>query len=294
MALTKTIFKIKEKLIKGVLVTAALVSIVSILFMIFFIFSEGLPLIKKIGLLPFLTGNRWAPEAAVPQFGVLPFIIGTIGVTFLSLLLALPVGISVGIYMSQYAPERVASILRSVVELLAGIPSVVYGLFGYIAIAPFIRRFPGTITGLGMLTGSIILALMILPTLINIIEVSIRAVPKTIQEGSLALGSSRWQSVVKLLIPSAKNGIIAGVILAMGRAIGETMAVLMVAGNSPIMPDGILSHVRTLTMNIATGISYAAGDHWTALFTCGIVLFFFILLLNITIQLITKKSVKDK
>jgi len=255
-----------------------------------FIFKEGVPLFENVKISEFLFGQNWDPQGENPSFGILPFILGSIYVTFTSLLIAVPVGLAVGIFMSEYARGRVAEFLRSVIELLAGIPSVIYGLFGYIAIAPLVRRFSSSNSGLGILTAAIVLAIMVLPTIINITEVSLRAVPKEIKEGSMGLGASHWQSIIRILVPAARSGIIAGIVLAMGRAIGETMAVLMVAGNSVIMPRGLLSPARTLTMNIATGISYASGDHWVSLFTTGMVLFFFILILNIMVQVILKKG----
>lgn len=282
-----------ELITEKILLFAALLSILSVLFITLFIVIEGAPLFRKVGIFKFLFGKDWSPTGEPPKFGILPFIMGSIWITLGALVIAVPIGLSVGIFMAEIARGRIARFLRSVIELLAGIPSVIYGLFGYIAIAPIIRAATSSNTGLGILTASIVLAIMILPTIINITEVSIRAVPLEYKEGSLALGATHWQAIYKTLVPAAKSGIIAGIILGMGRAIGETMAVLMVAGNSIQMPKGLLSHARTLTMNIATDMKYAAGDHWTSLFTTGIVLFVFILALNLVVQSLLKRSLAD-
>jgi len=284
--------KIFEKSIETVLFLCAFISTLSVFFIMIFIFREGLPLFKNVNLFDFLFGRVWAPSDDLPAYGILPFIAGSVWVTFGALLLSLPVGLAVGIFMAEFAKGSLAGILRKVIELLAGIPSVIYGLFGYAVIAPIIRRFSNSPTGLGILTAAIILAVMILPTIINMTEVSLRAVPVELKEGSLALGATLWQTIYRTLLPAAKSGIIAGVVLGMGRAIGETMAVLMVAGNSILMPENLLSLTRTLTMNIATDMKYAADEHWTSLFTTGIVLFCFILALNLIVQLLLKKSIK--
>jgi len=281
-----------ERVMERFLMICALISIISVLFMTVFIFKEGLPLFKHVGVADFLFGSQWDPQGENPLFGILPFIVGSIMVTAFSMVIAVPIGLAVGIFMAEFAKGRIADVLRSVIELLAGIPSVIYGLFGYIAIAPVVRSLTSSNTGLGILTGAIVLAIMVLPTIINITEVSLRAVPSHLKEGSMGVGASHWQTIVKILVPAASSGITAGVILAMGRSIGETMAVLMVAGNSPTMPRGLLSSARTLTMNIATGISYASGDHWISLFTTGMVLFVFILVLNIVVQVFLKRSIE--
>lgn len=283
-----------EKVIEKILLISACLSILSVVFISVFIIYEGAPLFSKVGVFEFLFGREWKPTGEPPKFGILPFIMGSLWVTFGALVIAVPVGLAVGIFMAELAKGRIARLLRSVTELLAGIPSVIYGLFGYIAIAPIIRRTFDSPTGLGVLTASIVLAIMILPTVVNITEVSLRAVPDELKEGSLALGATHWQTIYKTLLPSARSGVIAGIILGMGRAIGETMAVLMVAGNSILMPKGPLSLTRTLTMNIATDMKYAAGDHWTSLFTTGIVLFVFILALNIIVQALLKRTVEKK
>ncbi len=277
---------------EAILFIFASISVLSVIFITLFILAEGLPLFKSVRLTDFLFSTNWKPTAKEPSFGIWAFIVGSIWVTLGALIIAVPMGLAVGIFMAEMAKPRAAKIIRSGVELLAGIPSVIYGLFGFFFIAPIIRNLSNSTTGLGILTASIILAIMILPTIINITEVSIRSVPSELKEGSLALGATHWQSIVRTIIPAARSGIIAGVVLGIGRAVGETMAVLMVAGNSPIMPTGPLSHVRTLTMNIVTDLKYAevGSLHETSLFSTGIVLFLFILIINLVVQRTLKRK----
>ena len=289
MKLKKTV----EGLLERFLAFCAFISVLSVVFITIFIFREGLPLFKVVNPIEFLFGTKWAPSGTPSQYGILSFIVGSLWVTGGSLILALPVGLSVGIFMAEYAKGNFAGSVRSVVELLAGIPSVIYGLFGYIAIAPIIRSLTPSETGLGVLTASIVLAIMVLPTIINITEVSLRAVPAELKEASLGLGATHWQTIVRTLIPSAHSGILAGVVLGMGRSFGETMAVLMVAGNAVTFPRSPLSLTRTLTMNVATDMSYAADYHYTSLFTTGMVLFFFILVINLSVQFLLKQAVKE-
>lgn len=273
---------------------SALISITSVVLMTFFIFQRGLPLFSNIPVFDFLFSTDWNPSRTDnPGYGILSFIVGALFVTFLALLMAVPVGISSGIFLSEMAGRKIGSFLRSAVELLAGIPSVIYGLFGIAFVVPLVRNSFGG-NGYSVLSASIILAIMTLPTIINMTEVSVRSVPKELREGSYALGATKWQTIAGVLIPASRSGIITGVVLGMGRALGETMAVLLVAGNAPIMPTGPLSMVRTLTMNIITDMSYAEGVHMTALFATAIVLFVFILGLNLFIQLALKAAVKEQ
>jgi phosphate transport system permease protein len=285
-----------EKVIESTFLIFASVSVLSVIFITLFIVAEGLPLFQYVGFFDFLLSSDWQPTAEPPSFGILAFIVGSLWVTFGALLLAVPIGLAVGIFMAEMSTQKSARIIRSGVELLAGIPSVIYGLFGFFFIAPIIRGLFGSPTGLGILTAAIVLAIMVLPTIINITESSLRAVPQDLKEGSLALGATHWQTIVHTLIPAARSGIIAGVVLGIGRAVGETMAVLMVAGNSPIMPKGPLSHVRTLTMNIVTDLKYAGVGslHETSLFTTGIVLFIFIMITSLTVQVYLKRSIEKE
>jgi phosphate transport system permease protein len=272
----------------------ALISITSVILMTVFIFRQGLPLFAHVSVPDFLFSTDWNPSRTPnPGYGILSFIVGALFVTFLSLLIAVPIGIASGIFLSEMAGRRAGGFLRAAVELLAGIPSVIYGLFGIAAVVPVVRQLFGG-NGYSVLSSSIILAIMTLPTIINMTEVSIHTVPRELREGSWALGATKWQTIVGVLIPAARSGIITGVVLGMGRALGETMAVLLVGGNAPIMPTGPLSMVRTLTMNIITDMAYAEGDHLTSLFTTAIVLFIFILALNIFIQLALKSAMKEQ
>jgi phosphate transport system permease protein len=284
--------KLFEKGAEGLLFACALVSILTVLFITVFLFERGLPLFSKTSVIGFLFSTNWEPTAAEPHYGILSFILGSFYVTGLALLFAVPVGLSVGIYLAELAKKKSSRAIRSAVELLAGIPSVIYGLFGIALVSTVTRELFGG-TGYSLLSASIVLAIMTLPTIINVTEVSLRAVPRELKEGSLALGATHWQTIVGVLVPAARSGIIAGIVLGMGRAIGETMAVLMVGGNAPIMPSGLTGKVRTLTMNIITDMSYAKGDHLTSLFTTGIVLFVFILALNLIVQLALKRSISS-
>ena len=284
--------KLFEKGAEGLLFFCAFLSVLTVIFITIFLFERGLPLFKKTSVLAFLFSSKWEPTAAQPSYGILSFILGSFYVTGLALVFAVPVGLSVGIYLAELAEKNASRAIRSAVELLAGIPSVIYGLFGIALISSATRTLFGG-SGYSLLSASIVLAIMTLPTIINVTEVSLRAVPSELKEGSLALGATHWQTIIKVLVPAAKSGIIAGVVLGMGRAIGETMAVLMVGGNAPIMPSGLTGKVRTLTMNIITDMSYAKDDHLTSLFTTGIVLFIFILALNLTVQLALKRSISS-
>jgi phosphate transport system permease protein len=282
--------KLIEKSIETVLLASALVSVLAVVFITVFLFRSGLPLFRKVGLLDFLFSTDWSPTAAQPHYGILSFIVGSFYVTGLALLFAVPVGLSVGIYLAELAERRASRAIRGGVELLAGIPSVIYGLFGIAIVASLTRSLFGG-SGYSALSAAIVLAIMTLPTIISVTEVSLRALPRELKEGSLALGATHWQTITRVLVPAGRSGIIAGVILGMGRAIGETMAVLMVGGNAPIMPKGLTGMVRTLTMNIITDMSYATGDHLTGLFATGMVLFVFILALNLGVQVFLKRSI---
>lgn len=279
--------KAYERVIQLVLFISAIIAVLGVILISYFIISEGYPVIRKVGLLDFLSGNRWAPTQGV--YGIYPMIVGSLLVTAGALVLGVPIGIGCAIFLAELAKPRIAGILRPGIELLAGIPSVIYGLYGLSVIVPFIRKVFNN-QGFSVLAGSIVLAVMILPTIINVSESAIRSVPRDYKEASLSLGSSHWQSIKNVIVPAARSGITAAVILGMGRAIGETMAVIMIVGNSPLVPESILSPVRTLTGNIGIEMGYAGGEHQKALFATGIVLFVFIMLLNIAAHLIPKKA----
>ena len=278
---------LKDKLSERIFLTLALSSISALVLITLFIVIQGAPIIGKVGFFNFIFGMTWAPSQG--EFGIFPMIIGTLLVTLGAMLLGVPIGICSAIFLAEFAPAPVRNMFRPAIQLLAGIPSVVYGFWGLIFIVPLIRdNFGGP--GLSILAGSIVLAIMILPTVISITEVSIIALPKTYKEGALALGMSHWQAIYSVQLPAAKSGIVAAVILGTGRAIGETMAVIMVLGNAPALPRSILDPVRTLTTNIGIEMGYATGDHRQALFATGIILFIIIMVLNVTAQYITRKK----
>jgi phosphate transport system permease protein len=265
-----------DRLTRYAVLISATVSFIVLLAIAVFIFKEGLPAFQEIGFFDFIFGTVWRPGQE--QYGILTMIVGSIAVTAGSLLLAIPLGITCAILLAEVAPYKVRMLLRPAVELLVGIPSVVYGLVGLVLLVPLIREIGGN--GFSVLAASIVLMAMVLPTIISITEDSLRAVPSSYKEGALALGATHWQTIKGVLLPAARSGIGAAVILGMGRAIGETMAMIMVIGNSIIFPTSPLDSARTLTGNIAVEISYAGGLHEKALFATGIVLFIFILALN--------------
>jgi phosphate transport system permease protein len=268
----------KEKIIKNFLFLCAAVGIISVIIMVTFIFIQGLPFFDSYSVTAFLRGNRWDPERS--YFGILPFIFGSVLVTMGAVTMALPIGIASALALSEYSSYKIASKIRPVIELLAGIPSVIYGFFGMMVIVPWLRNILGG-SGYSLFAASIILSIMLLPTLINITEDALKSVPKEFREGSLALGATKWQTIKYIIIPTAKSGIWTAIILGIGRAIGETMAVIMVAGNSTNLPRSILVPGRTLTGNIALEMAYASGVHQKSLFATGIVLLFFMIIINI-------------
>lgn len=267
-----------EKVIEKILLVTALSAIAVLALITIFIFKEGCPIMFKIGIPEFIFGGKWSPSKGI--FGIFPMIIGSLWVTSGALVVGLPLGLACAIFLSEMSPEGLSAILKPAVELLAGIPSVVYGFIGLVVLVPFIRDFLGG-PGFSVLAGALVLGIMILPTVTSVSYDAIKSVPKAYRDGMLALGATRWQTIKMVLLPAAKPGIVAGVILGMGRAVGETMAVIMVAGNATIIPKSILSPVRTLTSNIALEMGYAAGDHRQALFATGVVLFVIIAVLNL-------------
>lgn len=276
----------KELFIERILLFLALSSIGSLLLITVFIFWEGVPLITHTGLKNFLLSSHWAPTRG--HFGILAMIISSIFVTLGAMVLGVPLGLACAIVLAEFSPERVKTLLKPTLELLAGIPSVVYGFLGVVWLVPLIRDYLGG-PGLSLLAGAIILGIMILPTVISISIDALSAVPDLYRDGSIALGATNWQTVRRVVLPAASSGIITAVILGMGRAIGETMAVIMVAGNALKIPTSILDPVRTLTSNIALELGYATGRHREALFATGIVLFIIIMILNLTATAITRR-----
>ncbi|MCL1795108.1 MAG: phosphate ABC transporter permease subunit PstC [Oscillospiraceae bacterium] len=279
--------KFKEKLSGRIFFALALSSISALVLITVFIVVQGAPIIGKVGFFKFVFGMEWAPSQG--KYGIFPMIVGSISVTLGAVAIGVPVGICCSIFLAEFAPAAVRNIFRPAIQLLAGIPSVVYGFWGLIFIVPFIRERLGG-PGLSILAGSVILAIMILPTVISISEVSMITLPAQYKPGALALGMTHWQAIRSVLLPAAKSGIVASVILGIGRAIGETMAVIMVLGNAVAMPESILDPVRTLTTNIGIEMGYAEGAHREALFATGIVLFVLIMILNSAAQYIAGKD----
>jgi len=243
-----------------------------------FIFRESLPALQEVGLFRILFGTEWYPSN--DKFGILTMVVGSIVVTIVSLGIAVPLSLGAAVLLAEVAPPRVRAVVRPAVELLVGIPSVVFGLVGMVALAPLIADISGKGSGSSVLAASIVLAVMVLPTITSISEDSIRALPRTYKEGALALGATHWQTIWRVLVPSARRGIMAGAILGTGRAIGETMAMVMVIGNSPIFPTGLFSTARTLTGNIAVEIAAAVGIHQSVLYVTGLVLFVLVMIIN--------------
>jgi len=267
----------KEHLVKTILTVFALSSLLFLFLIFIFILFEGLPLFLKVGLNKIILGFKWAPTKG--SFGIFPMVVSSFLVTFGALVIGAPLGLSCAIYLSEYSGKRMKMFLKPALELLAGIPSVVYGFLGVIYIVPLVRNYLGG-SGFSLLSTSIVLGVMILPTIISISFDAIVSVPKTYREGSFAMGATKWQTIYKVIVPSAKSGILASFILGMGRAIGETMAVIMIAGNALKIPTSILDPLRTLTGNIALELAYATGDHRLGLFSTGVVLLVIIMILN--------------
>ena len=278
---------LSEKVMRIIFMLSATVSILAVIVICYFLAGQGLPAMVEIGVSNFLTGTLWKPLEG--HFGIFPMIVGSIYVTAGAIILGVPVGLLCAIFMAKFCPRRLYSVLKPAVDLLAGIPSIVYGFFALMVIVPVVQELTGT-SGKGILTASIMLAIMILPTIVSVSEASIRAVPESYYEGSLALGATHERSVFFATVPAAKSGIMAGVILGVGRAIGETMAVSMVAGNQPILPDSILSGVRTMTANVIIEMGYAEGLHREALIATAVVLFVFILIINISFSLLKRRD----
>ncbi len=280
---------VKEDLMKILFLLCACISILAVAVICIFIFANGVPAIGKIGFTDFIFGTHWRPNSG--EFGIFPMIVASIYVTAGAIVIGVPIGILTAVFLACYCPKKIYKVIKPLINLLASIPSVVYGFFCLVVVVPIIQELTHT-SGKGILTASILLGIMILPTIINTTESSIRAVPNMYFEGSLALGATKERSIFKTVIPAAKSGIMSGIILSIGRAIGETMAVVMVAGNQAIMPKSITSGVRTLTSNIVMEMAYAEGLHREALIATAVVLFVFILIINICFSIVIRK--KDK
>lgn len=278
----------KEKVMKVVFLMTACVSILAVALICLFLFVNGVPAIQKIGLFEFLGGTTW--KASSDKFGILPMILGSVYVTAGALVIGVPIGILTAVFLARFCPKRLYKPLKAGVDLLAGIPSVVYGFFGLCVLVPLTQDLFGG-SGSSILTASVLLGIMILPTIIETSESALQAVPNKYYEGPLALGATHERSVYRTIVPAAKSGITAGVILGVGRAIGETMAVIMVAGNQARIPTSILKGVRTMTANIVIEMGYATDFHREALIATGVVLFIFILIINLLFSILKRKAV---
>lgn len=281
--------KVKEKVMEAVFLLTAVVSIVAVVLICVFLFANGIPAMKEIGFAEFLMGTKWKPGN--DKYGIFPMILGSIYVTATALVIGVPVGVLMSIFMARFCPAKLYKILKPIVDLLAGIPSIVYGFFGLVVLVPFIREHFDS-RGQSILCAAILLGIMILPTIIGASEPTIRAVDQSFYEGALALGATHERSVFTVIVPAAKSGIFAAIVLGVGRALGETMAVMMVVGNQPRVPDSILKGVRTLTTNIVMEMGYATDLHREALIATGVVLFVFILIINLCFSMI-KRSGKE-
>ena len=281
----------KENLIRRLFCLFSLLSILFLLGIVIVLFKEGLPIFRKISLIRFLSGRLWYPTYEPPDFGILPLLLGSLWVTFGALIVAVPLGVAAAIYISEAAQPRIKGLIKPVIELLAGIPSVVYGFFGMVVVAPWVQNFFGLPVGLNAFTASILLGIMAIPTITSISEDAISSVPNSFKEASFALGANRWETTVKVTVPAAAGGISTAIILGMGRAVGETMTVLMVAGGAAVIPRSFFRPVRTMTATIAAemGETVVGGDHYHALFAIAIVLFMMTLAFNIIADLLTQR-----
>lgn len=270
----------------------ALTSIAAVVLICLFLFANGIPAMKEIGLLNFLTGAKWKPGNDI--YGILPMILGSIYITAGAVVIGVPIGLLTAIFMAYYCPKKLYGLLKPCTELLAGIPSIVYGFFGMVIIVPCIRTvaalFDVDISGSSILAASILLGIMILPTIIGVSEAALRAVPSAYYEGAVAMGARHERAVFTVMLPAAKSGVLAGVVLGIGRAIGETMAVIMVAGNQPRLTGNMLKGIRTMTANIVMEMGYATGLHREALIATGVVLFVFILIINLTFSVLKRRK----
>ena len=282
--------RIRERVMQIVFLIAACISILAVALICIYLFANGLPAIFEIGPLNFLLGTDWRPNA--DHYGIFPMILGSIYVTAGAIIVGVPLGLLAAIFMAKFCPTALYQSLNPAVDLLAGIPSIVYGFFGLMVVVPLMQQLFSNTSGKSILTASVLLGIMILPTIIGVSESAIRAVPDSYYDGALALGASHERSVFFVTVPAAKSGIMAGIILGVGRAIGETMAVIMIAGNQPQIPDSLLDGVRTLTGNIVMEMGYSTGLHREALIATGVVLFVFILIINLLFSIIKRKERK--
>lgn len=282
----------KERIMSSVFFISAVMSIVSLVLIIIFMFTNGVPIMMRHGFGEFLFGTTWSPTASEPKFGLLPMILGSIYVTIGAAAIGVPIGILTAVFMAEFCPKWLYKVLKPSVSLMASIPSIVYGFFALQFLVPFIRDNLGG-TGYSVLSAMLLLAIMILPTIIELSESALRAVPRSYYNGSVALGATHERTIFNVLIPAASSGVLSSIVLGIGRAIGETMAVVLVAGNQPVVPGGLLHGVRTLTTNIVLEMSYASGEHREALIATGVILFAFILIINTLFIFFKNKGAKE-
>lgn len=281
---------VRETVMKYVFLISALISVLSIILIFYFIFSGGLPFILRQGVWEFLSGTNWRPTASQPEFGILPMIVGSLIVTGGAILIGVPIGVLTAVYMVFYCPKAYYRYAKSAINLMAAIPSIVYGFFALQIFVPFFRIMGRS--GMNMVTASLLLGIMILPTIIGLSESAIRNVPKSYYQGAIGLGTTHERAILTVVVPAAKNGILSAIILGIGRAIGETMAVILVAGNQPRIPTELNQGVRTLTTNIVMEMAYATGQHREALIATAVVLFVFILIINLFFTRVKNKGGK--
>lgn len=287
-----SISNIREKAMQGVFFLTAITSIAAVAVICIFLFWNGVPAMAEIGFFDFIGGQKWSPTNVPPSFGIFNMIVASIYVTAGAILIGVPIGVLTAVFLARFCPTAIYKFLKPATELLAGIPSIVYGFFGLMVVAPFIREnFGGN--GSSWLAASIVLGIMILPTIIGVSESAIRAVPESYYEGALALGATKERSVFKTVLPASKSGVLAGIVLGIGRALGETMAVVLIAGNQVQIPNSLTDGLRTLTSNIVLEMGYSTGLHRQALIATGVVLFVFILIITISMQVIKSRGAKN-
>lgn len=284
-----------EKFMHGVFFFAASVSILAVGLICFFLFANGIPAMNEIGIFNFLAGEKWRPGNDI--YGILPMIVGSLYVTAGAIIIGVPIGVMTAVFMTFYCPKQIYRPLKMATELLAGIPSVVYGLFGLVVIVPIVRDIGRSLhmggNGNSIVTASLLLGMMILPTIIGLTESALRAVPNQYYEGAVGLGATHERAIFSVVLPAAKSGVVTAIVLGIGRAIGETMAVIMVAGNQARMPRGIFRGIRTLTANIVIEMGYAAELHREALIATGVVLFVFILIINLSVSILKRRGMNE-
>lgn len=289
----KTASKLLEKIMNAIFLVCGLFAVIFVILIIIFLITSGVPAIKEIGIIDFLFGKVWASTSNPPLYGILPFIMTSVYGTFGAIIIGVPIGLMCAIFLAKMAPPKLAAPVRNVVDLLSGIPSVVYGLLGMIIIVPAVREIFNLPDGANLFSAIIVLTVMILPSVISVSETAIKAVPKEYEEASLALGATKTETVFKVVVPAAKSGIVTAVVLGIGRAIGEAMAVMMVSGNVANMPN-LFGSVRFLTTAVASEMSYSSGLQREALFSIALVLFAFIMLINIVLNFIVKRGDRNE